>query len=71
MSEKQLRDEVLITFFAGHETTAQLLTWVWYLFSEHPAVEERFHAELEEKLGGRTPRADDVEGLGLPAHGHG
>lgn len=64
MSEKQLRDEVLITFFAGHETTAQLLTWVWYLFSEHPAVEERFHAELDERLGGRTPRADDVEGLG-------
>jgi cytochrome P450 len=63
MSEKQLRDEVLITFFAGHETTAQLLTWAWYLFSEHPAVEERFHAELEEKLGGRTPGADDVEGL--------
>jgi len=64
MNEKQLRDEVLITFFAGHETTAQLLTWVWYLFSEHPAVEERFHAELEEKLGGRTPQPDDVEGLG-------
>ncbi len=63
MSEKQLRDEVLITFFAGHETTAQLLTWAWYLFSEHPAVEERFHAELEERLGGRTPRADDVERL--------
>ena len=64
MSEKQLRDEVLITFFAGHETTAQLLTWVWYLLSEHPMAEERFHAELEERLGGRTPRADDVEGLG-------
>ena len=63
MSEKQLRDEVLITFFAGHETTAQLLTWAWYLFSEHPVVEERFHAELKENLGGRTPRAEDVEGL--------
>ena len=63
MSEKQLRDEVLITFFAGHETTAQLLTWAWYLFSLHPGVEERFHAELEEKLGGRTPEADDIEEL--------
>jgi cytochrome P450 len=63
MSEKQLRDEVLITFFAGHETTAQLLTWAWYLFSEHPTVEERFHAELEGKLGGRSPGPDDVEGL--------
>jgi len=63
MSEKQLRDEVLITFFAGHETTAQLLTWVWYLFAKHPVVEERFHVELEDKLGGRTPQPDDVEGL--------
>lgn len=64
MSEKQLRDEVLITFFAGHETTAQLLTWAWYLFSKHPEVEERFHAELAEVLGGRKLGADDVEDLG-------
>ena len=63
MSEKQLRDEVLITFFAGHETTAQLLTWTWYLLSEHTAVEERFHAELEETMGGRVPEVDDIEGL--------
>ena len=63
MSEKQLRDEVLITFFAGHETTAQLLTWAWYLFSQHPEAEERFHAELAEKLGGRSPGAEDVEEL--------
>lgn len=63
MSEKQLRDEVLITFFAGHETTAQLLTWVWYLLSEHPEAEGRFHAELAERLGGRSPRVEDVEGL--------
>jgi cytochrome P450 len=63
MSEKQLRDEVLITFFAGHETTAQLLTWAWYLLSEHPAVEARFHAELEAQLGGRSPGAEDVDGL--------
>ena len=63
MSEKQLRDEVLITFFAGHETTAQLLTWAWYLLSQHPEVEARFHAELEEKLGGQTPGPDDIERL--------
>jgi cytochrome P450 len=64
MSEKQLRDEVLITFFAGHETTAQLLTWAWYLFSKHPEVEERFHAELADVLGGRKLGVDDVEELG-------
>ena len=63
MSEKQLRDEVLITFFAGHETTAQLLTWAWYLLARHPEVEARFHAELDHKLAGRSPGSDDVEAL--------
>jgi cytochrome P450 len=63
MGERQLRDEVLITFFAGHETTAQLLTWAWYLFSEHPEAEARFHAELEARLGGRTPAVEDVAKL--------
>jgi cytochrome P450 len=63
MSEKQLRDEVLITFFAGHETTAQLLTWAWYLLARHPNVEEQFHAELDRALGGRSPGTDDIEAL--------
>jgi len=63
MSEKQLRDEVLITFFAGHETTAQLLTWAWYLLSGHSRVEQKLHAELAEVLGGRTPALQDVAQL--------
>jgi cytochrome P450 len=63
MSEEQLRDEVLITFFAGHETTAQLLTWAWYLLARHPEVEARFHAELDRELGGRSPGSYDVEAL--------
>ncbi len=63
MSEKQLRDEVLITFFAGHETTAQLLTWAWYLLARYPDVEEQFHAELDGALGGRSPGTDDIEAL--------
>jgi cytochrome P450 len=63
MSEKQLRDEVLITFFAGHETTAQLLTWAWYLLAKHPNVEMQFHAELDRALGGRPPGTDDIETL--------
>jgi cytochrome P450 len=63
MSEKQLRDEVLITFFAGHETTAQLLTWAWYLLAKHPNVEGQFHAELDRALGGRSPGTGDIEAL--------
>jgi cytochrome P450 len=63
MSGQQLRDEVLITFFAGHETTAQLLTWAWYLLAKHPEVEERYHEELTTVLGGRSPAVEDVPNL--------
>jgi cytochrome P450 len=63
MDDKQLRDEVLITFFAGHETTAQLLTWAWYLIARHPEVEECFHQELDQVLGGRSPGVEDVTKL--------
>lgn len=63
MDEKQLRDEVLITFFAGHETTAQLFSWSAYMLDQHPEVEGRLHAELEQVLGGRTPTLEDVAKL--------
>jgi cytochrome P450 len=63
MSDKQLRDEALITFFAGHETTAQLLTWSWFLLSKHPETEENLHEELARVLGGRSPGLDDLDDL--------
>jgi cytochrome P450 len=63
MSAKQLRDEVLITFFAGHETTAQLFSWTCFLLDSNPQVEARLHAELENVLGGRTPALEDVPRL--------
>jgi cytochrome P450 len=63
MSDEQLRDEVLITFFAGHETTAQLLTWTWYLLAEHPDVDKRYYDELAEVLGGRTSTPEKVPAL--------
>ena len=63
MSDKQLRDEVVTIFLAGHETTAVLLTWVFYLLSQHPDVETRLHAELTEVLGGHTPGVADVPNL--------
>jgi cytochrome P450 len=60
MSASEVRDEVVLTFLAGHETTAVALTWIWYLLSQHPAVEARLHAELDQVLGARAPTADDV-----------
>ena len=63
MSDEQVRDEALTLFLAGHETTANAMTWTWYLLSQHPEVEARFHAELDAALGGRTPTMDDVPRL--------
>jgi cytochrome P450 len=63
MSDELIRDEALTLFLAGHETTANALTWTWYLLSQNPEVEQKMHAELAAVLGGRTPTADDVENL--------
>lgn len=63
MSDKQLRDEVATVFGAGHETTANTLTWTWYLLSQHPEVEAKLHAELAQVLGGRTPSFEDLPQL--------
>jgi cytochrome P450 len=63
MSDVQLRDEAMTIFLAGHETTANALTWTWYLLSQHPDVESRFHAEIDSALGSRRPTADDVPRL--------
>src|SRR4030095_10068501 len=46
MNDRQLRDEVMTMFLAGHETTANALTWSWYLLSQHPSSRERLEAEL-------------------------
>ncbi|MBX3279865.1 MAG: cytochrome P450 [Acidobacteria bacterium] len=63
MTDEQLRDEAMTIFLAGHETTAVALAWTWYLLSQHPEVEARFHAEIDEVLGGRLPTAEDVPRL--------
>lgn len=63
MSDAQLRDEVMTLFLAGHETTALSLSWSWYLLALHPEAERKFHAELDEVLGGRTPEVTDLPNL--------
>jgi cytochrome P450 len=59
MTQKQLHDEAMTLFIAGHETTAQMLAWTWYALGENPRAEARLHAELDEVLGGRPPDAAD------------
>ncbi len=63
MNDRQVRDEVLTLLLAGHETTANTLTWTWYLLSEYPEVERRLQAELNDVLGGRVPTVDDLPNL--------
>jgi cytochrome P450 len=63
MSNIQLRDEVLILFAAGHETSANALTWTWYLLSQNPRVEEKMFSEIKSVLGNSLPNSKDFEKL--------
>jgi cytochrome P450 len=63
MTDTQLRDELLTLFLAGHETTANALSWTWMLLQRHPAAREALHAEVDAVLGDRTPTADDMARL--------
>jgi cytochrome P450 len=63
MSDKQLRDEILTIFLAGHETTANALSWIWYLLAQHPEAEAKLHEELDGVLGGRMPTYADLAEL--------
>jgi cytochrome P450 len=55
MTDRQLRDEVMTIFLAGHETSALTLSWAWHLLSRNPDVERKFHAELDDVLQGARP----------------
>jgi len=63
MTDAQLRDEVMTLFLAGHETTALALSWSWYLLATHPQAEQKFHAEIDQVLGGRAPNVSDLPKL--------
>lgn len=79
MTDSQLRDEVMTIFLAGHETTANALTWTFYLLSQHPNEEARLYEELCSVLGnskcedssskvtntitGRIPTVEDIPNL--------
>jgi cytochrome P450 len=63
MTDRQLRDEVMTLFLAGHETTALTLAWAWYLIGTHPEVEKKFHAEMDEVLDDRDATMADLPRL--------
>jgi cytochrome P450 len=71
MSDKQVRDEVMTIFIAGHETTANALTWTFYLLSQNQDVERKLHDEInsvlgdssDNSVGNRIPSANDIPKL--------
>jgi cytochrome P450 len=63
MSDRQIRDEAVTLFLAGHETTANALAWSFYLVARHPDVSDRLAAESRTVLGGRTPTMEDLPRL--------
>src|ERR1700732_2337273 len=63
MTDRQLHDEIMTLFLAGHETTANALSWTWLLLGQHPEIEEKLVEELRRVLAGRAPTAADLPRL--------
>jgi cytochrome P450 len=63
MTDRQIRDEVITIFSAGHETTANLLSWTLYLLARHPDVLAKLHQELDGLVQGKIPNAEDLQQL--------
>jgi cytochrome P450 len=63
MTAKEVRDQVVTIFMAGHETTAQALSWTWYLLSQNRAAEAKLHDELANVIARRIPAHEDLANL--------
>jgi cytochrome P450 len=63
LTDAQVRDEAMTIFLAGHETTANALSWMWYLVSGAPEVESRMHEEIDRVLADRLPTLSDIPRL--------
>ncbi len=62
LTDQEVHDHVITLLLAGHETTANALSWTLYLLGRHPDVQKRLQAEADE-LGGRLPTFDDISSL--------
>ena len=63
MSDRQLRDEAMTLFLAGHETTALALSWAWHLLATHPEADARLAAEVADVLDGHAATVEDLPRL--------
>ena len=63
MPDDFVRNNILTLFFAGHETTANTLTWAFYYLDKHPEIAATLHKEVDSVLGGRLPTLADLPQL--------
>ncbi|SEQ95059.1 Cytochrome P450 [Amphritea atlantica] len=63
MSAEAARNEAIVMFMAGHETTANALAWTWYLLDGCERSRSKMYAEIDQVLQGRTPTFEDVANL--------
>jgi cytochrome P450 len=63
LTPKEIRDEIITIFMAGHETTAGTLAWTWYVLSQRPVEAAHLGAELDAVLAGRPPTPEDLPNL--------
>ncbi|MEL7523462.1 MAG: cytochrome P450, partial [Cyanobacteria bacterium J06553_1] len=68
MTDKQLRDEAATLMLAGHETTANTLSWTWMLLGQHPEIWARLVHELKTVLKGHAPTFADMQRLPYTTH---
>jgi len=67
MPDRQIRDELMTIFLAGHETTANALAWTFYLLARHPLVEFRLLDEIQQVVGNRPPSVEDLPAMSYGA----
>ncbi|HET9626688.1 MAG TPA: cytochrome P450 [Kofleriaceae bacterium] len=67
LSDQQVRDEVMTLLLAGHETTANALTWAWFELGRNPEALERLQAEVDAVAGGRGEHGKQLGADDLPA----
>tara|TARA_B110000046_G_scaffold185246_1_gene226179 strand:- start:3151 stop:4503 length:1353 start_codon:yes stop_codon:yes gene_type:complete len=63
LTDVELRDEVMTMFIAGHETTANAMSWLWTILSSNSDIREKIEREVDEVLAGRVPVASDFAKL--------
>jgi cytochrome P450 len=63
LTDAELRDQVMIMLWAGHETGANVLTWAWYRLGTHPEIQQRVLREIDDQLAGLPPTLADCAKL--------